>query len=180
MLSSRNELNKLNSSLLIFHFLSNRLNELVVQIFVDLRESKVGASLAGERNKVFGTFFSLVELNGDLGGSKHDGLNILLHRFLLCLLIWILLNFFYLVRLLLHEVADKLHFPGLIRDGDMLVLGLNELVEDWHNVEGSGIDNELRGLCSHLLDNFFFEVVVHLEIHIKSVALAGIGSTSAV
>ena len=62
----------------------------------------------------------------------------------------------------------------------MFVLGLNEIIEDGHDVEGSGIHNKLRGLRAHLLRDFLFEGVVHVEVGIKYEAISGIGSTSTV
>lgn len=101
----------IKSSLLVFHFLSHGLDEFPLEVFVGFCECQVRTSLACERDEIFGTFFSLMKFNGNLGRGEHNRFYLLLYWLFFCLFILILSNFLGLGSLLLIKIADKLEFP---------------------------------------------------------------------
>lgn len=118
-----------------FNPLLNLLVEILLKVLVYFLECQVGTSLAGECYEVFGTFFYLMKFNGDQGAGEHHWLDLLLNWLLFCLLIRILLFLLLFYRLVIHQFSFEFELPGLFRNGDVLILGFDEIVEDGHDVE---------------------------------------------
>ena len=121
-----------------------------------------------------------MELNSNQGCGETNWFNFLLNRFLFRLLFWILLNFFRCIILFLHQFALKFELPRLSRDRNILIFGLDEIVKNWHDVQWSGVYDELRSLFAETLLNDWLERVVHVEISIKYVAFGLSGTTTTV
>lgn len=86
-----------------------------------------------------------MKFNGDLSSSKHHRLLwLFLSRFLglLFRILFFLLHFLLFAQFL-HQFSFEFEFPRLARDNGFLILCLDEIVEDGHDIEGFGVHEEL-------------------------------------
>ena len=120
-----------------------------------------------------------MEFDSHLCSSKFNFFLLLLLIFLLFFLLFIFSILFrlFIFSILFHlfifanieKYAFKLELPGLARNSNFLIfgIGLNKVIEDWHNFESFGIDEELSGFFTDALLDERFECMRVVKFIIK-------------